>query len=588
MHQLSSQPAGSNIPDSYGSNLFVGDADFLSLLQLYLDPALLMRVKPEFEYLGRLAGGPLEDLAMTADKNAPVLHLRARNGADQEWIEKHPSYLELERYAYGEFGLAAMSHRGGVFGSNDKLPPLVKYGLVYLFVQAEFGLCCPLSMTDSLTRTLTKFGSQDLIDRYFDELTSQDMDEAAQGAMFITEQIAGSDVGVIETEARFEDGEWRLFGDKWFCSNPDAELAMVLARPEGGQAGTKGLNLFLLPRNLPDGRRNDYQITRLKEKLGTRSMASGEISLNGAVAYMVGDPGQGFKQMTDMINMSRLSNGVRSAGLMRKSFSEALYNCENRQAFGKALIDLPLQLRQMIKMLVPTEQGRSIVLHTAKVLEKADQGEGSYPKLLRILTPLIKFKTCRDARKVASDAMEVRGGCGYIEEWSDPRIVRDAQLGSVWEGTSNIVALDVARATRREDALTPLVDYLNGLLDQVELDADCKAPFAESLQNGAEMMQKVANDRALEGYVRQAASALYHATTAIIMLWEASQLNAGKLDGSEGERWNRALLAKLVLDHRLTSADPFSLPEADPNWIKDLVTNQPISKKRFVEVMRYG
>lgn len=134
-------------------------------------------------------------------------------------------------------------------------------------------------MTDSLTRTLVKFGSKELVARYFDRLTSQDMDELFQGAMFMTGQAVGSDVGAIDTTARFEDGEWRLYGDKWFCSNPDAALGMVLARPEGGEPGTKGLSLFLLPRHLPEGRRNAYRILRLKEKMGTKSIASGEIAL---------------------------------------------------------------------------------------------------------------------------------------------------------------------------------------------------------------------------------------------------------------------------------------------------------------------
>src|SRR5699024_11101901 len=133
---------------------------------------------------------------------------------------------------------------------------------------------------------------------YLPSLTSQDMDTLYQGAMFMTEQDAGSDVGAITTKARQEDGVWRLYGDKWFCSNADADLAMVLARPEDGESGTRGLTLFLLPRRLADGRLNDYRLVRLKDKLGTRSMASGEIILEGAEAYVVGEPGKGFKQMT--------------------------------------------------------------------------------------------------------------------------------------------------------------------------------------------------------------------------------------------------------------------------------------------------
>src|SRR5690606_22145576 len=152
-------------------------------------------------------------------------------------------------------------------------------------------------------------------------------------------------------------------------------------------------------------------ILRLKDKLGTRSMASGEITLEGATAYLVGEAGQGFKQMTDMINMSRLANGVRSAGLMRRSVNETLFIARNRSAFGKRLADLPLMRRQLAKLLVTAEQGRAMVFHTAHVLEASDRGDTAMTRVLRILTPLIKFRTCRDARKVAGDAMEVRGGC---------------------------------------------------------------------------------------------------------------------------------------------------------------------------------
>jgi len=545
-----------NIPDSAGLNAFDADRALQDLAWLYLEKADYTRALPELQRMGSLTQ-QLEELALTADKNPPTLQIRARNGADLERIHKHPAYMELERYAFGEFGLAAMSHRGGVFGAPDKLPPMVKYALVYLFVQAEFGLCCPLSMTDSLTRTLVKFGSEELVNTYFDQLTSQDMDTVFQGSMFMTEQAAGSDVGAIDTTARLEDGEWKLYGDKWFCSNPDAALGMVLARPEGGDAGTRGLSLFLLPRTLPDGSKNAYRILRLKEKMGTKSMASGEITLDGATAYLVGDPGQGFKQMTDMINMSRLANGVRSAGLMRRAVSEALFISKNRTAFGKRLIDLPLMRRQLMKMLVTAEQGRSMVFHTAKVLQASDAGDAKMAKVLRILTPLIKFRTCRDARKVAGDAMEVRGGCGYIEEWSDARVLRDAHLGSIWEGTSNIVALDVARATRREGALDALFDYCSTLLTEAASKGLMVGDVLERLTRSVDFLNAVANDGEREGEVRAAASAVYNAVSATVLAWEDAQLSE-----RAGYAGDRLALARAVVAHKLTATDPLSETEA--------------------------
>ncbi len=541
-------PSGADaIPDSCGLNLFRADPYLRPLLGLYLPPELLAHLLPHLDQLGALAGGRLDELAGSADRNPPILHTRTRRGEDRQSIEKHPAYQDMERIAFGELGLAAMSHRGGVLGWPEKMPPAAKYAFTYLFAQAEFGLLCPVSMTDSLTRTLCRFGDAALVERYLPALASQDMDALHQGAMFITEQGAGSDVAATTVRAApAEDDAWRLHGDKWFCSNADADLAMVLARPDCGPAGLRGVSLFLLPRTLPDGTPNAYRIVRLKDKLGTRSMASGEIRLDGALAWMVGDPGAGFRQMADMINNSRLSNGVRSAGMMRRAVTEALFIAHRRVAFRKRLIELPLMRRQLLKMVMRTEQARSMVFQTAEALRRSDAGERGAYALLRILTPLIKFRACRDARVVTGDAMEVRGGCGYIEEWPDARLVRDSHLGSIWEGTSNIVALDVLRAAQREDALAALRAHIGKLLE-----AGDPLEIRETFDRAASLAQVAADDPAL---ARQAASALYHLTSAAAMTWESAQLR----DPS------RLTLARMVLRHRVLPRDPLDPAGKEP------------------------
>jgi acyl-CoA dehydrogenase len=542
-------PTGADaVPDSRGLNLYRADPDLRRLLGLYLPADLAAHVEPHLDRLGALAGGALDELAATADRNPPVLRHRSRTGEDVQGIEYHPAYREMERIAFGEFGLAAMSHRGGVLGWPEPMPPAVKYAFTYLFAQAEFGLCCPVSMTDSLARTLRKFGDPALVARFLPALASQDLDELHQGAMFMTEQGAGSDIAATAVRASpLEDGTWALTGDKWFCSNADAELAMVLARREGGPPGLKGVSLFLLPRTLPDGTANRYRIVRLKDKLGTRSMASGEIRLEGAAAWLVGDPGAGFKQMADMVNNSRLSNGVRSAGMMRRATTEALFVARRRTAFGRRLVEMPLMRLQLAKMLVWTEQARSMVFQTAEALRRSDAGEpGAYP-LLRILTPLLKFRACRDARKVTGDAMEVRGGCGYIEEWPDPRLVRDAHLGSIWEGTSNIVALDVLRAASREGSLPALRDHVRGLVGGAGEGLPEALP---ALDRAAALAEAAGQDPAL---ARQAASALYYVTSAAAMAWEAAQLR--------DER--RLVLARMALRHRVLPSDPLAPSNPD-------------------------
>ena len=569
---------GEAIPDTRGSNFYQTDPALAAILKLCIAPELFAHLEPHLDRLGALAGGKLDALAGTADRNPPTLHQRDRTGANVQSIEKHPAYEELERLAFGEYGLAAMSHRAGVFGWHAPLPPAAKYALSYLFVQAEFGLCCPVSMTDALTRTLRKFGSAELSARYLPGLTATDMDVHLQGAMFMTEQAAGSDVGATATTARrsLDAEHWLLDGDKWFCSNADAELALVLARPENSGAGTKGLSLFLLPRTLPDGTPNHYRIVRLKDKLGTRSMASGEITLQGAHAYLVGDPAKGFVQMADMINMSRLSNGMRAAGLMRRAYFEARHVAEHRIAFGKRVIEMPLARRQLSKILLLAEAARSVMFAAARALQIADSAAGdadggaemgtatntatnteariAAQKRIRILTPLLKFRACRDARRATGDAMEMRGGTGYIEEWPDARLTRDAHLGSIWEGTSNIVAQDVLRAIRREGAL----DALSAELDSLERESDAGQDLRGARRRAEAFAHEAAGD-ASGVDARQAASGLYYASAAVYMYWEASKLQAS---GATQLSAQRVALAKLIVRHKLAQRDPLQADTA--------------------------
>jgi hypothetical protein len=256
---------------------------------------------------------------------------------------------------------------------------------------------------------------------------------------------------------------------------------------------------------------------------------------------MVGQPGDGFRQMADMINNSRLSNGVRSGGMMRRAVTEALFIAYRRRAFRQRLIDMPLMRRQLAKLAVPAEQARTCMFLTAEALRRSDAGEDGAYALLRILTPLIKFRACRDARKVTGDAMEVRGGCGYIEEFPDPRLVRDSHLGSIWEGTSNIVALDVMRAGTREGSFEALEEHLRTLIGNgAEIDV------LPGLTDRALALARRAAAEPAPELARQAATALYNATTAAGMLAEARALGSDR----------RLALAEMVVRHRLMAPDP--------------------------------
>lgn len=536
-------------PDCAGMDFFAADRGLRDLLAIYLPAPVLDHLTPHYSRLGRLAGGRLDDLARQADRHGPVLHARDRFGRDEDWIEYHPAYREMEQIAFGDFQFHAMSHRGGVMGMDRPLPPVAKYAFQYLFVQGEFGLMCPISVTDTSIHLIRKFGSNSLQDYLLPRMLSADMATLWKGTQFMTEKAGGSDVGAIETMARLNDGVWRLHGEKWFCSHTDADVALMLARPEGAASGTRGLALFALPRRTRDGARNAYRIARLKDKLGTRSMASGEIRLEGAEAYLVGQQDAGLKQMMEQVNLSRLSHGVRAAAMMRRCVNEALAAARGRTAFGKTVADFPLMRRQLMKMLVPAEQALSMALCTADALGRGAREE------LRILTGLLKLRACRDNVVVATGAMEARGGNGYIEDWVNPRLIRDAQVGLLWEGTSNINALDViGRAVGKAGAQRALHAMLTGRLEEAAaLPPAFRASLGIALDRAVALAERVAG-QGQETLARQAATALYDVSSAVLLAREGSRPGADA---------RRALVARFVLAHRLSPVDPLAPEEAE-------------------------
>ena len=562
--------------DAHGQNFYAIDRQFQDLMRLYMEPGLLKQMTPHFERLGGLAGGRLDELAMVADKHPPVLQPRDRFGRDEDWIDYHPAYREMEKIAFEDYGMHAMSHRPGVLGMEAPAHPLVKYAITYLFVQGEFGLMCPVSVSDTSNFIIKRYASPALKKLLLDRLLSQDPATMLKGTQFMTEKAGGSDVGALETEAERvgvgADGveRWKLYGQKWFCSHADADVAVMLARPRGAAPGTSGLGLFALPRRLEDGSRNSYRIVRLKDKLGTRSMASGEIILDGATAYLVGDADRGFKQMMEQVNLSRLSHGVRAASMMRRCLNEALAAARGRRAFGRAIAEYPLLRRQLMKIMLPTEQALSMFAFSADAMGRAEGydgkgGDKDAANLLRILTPVYKFRACRDNIPVASAALEVKGGLGYIEEWVTARLVRDAQIGTLWEGTSNINALDVVqRAVGKSGGHKTLSAALKAKYEPSDaLPGQYKGLLGATLDRVERFVEAVAADPKQEKRSRLAAGALYHATTAALLAWEGATL------GAQGGDARRLLLSRLVIEHRLAPQDPLSLGES--GWEEEAI-----------------
>jgi len=546
-------------PDTEGWNFYSIDHTLQDLLQIYLDPALYAHLQPHLTKFGDLMANRIDQAARLANAHGPQLHQRDRFGRDVQWIEYHPAYREMEQVVFGDYGIHVMSHEKGILGWPDTYPAVAKHAFTYMFNQTEFGLGCPLNMADSGLHILDMFGDDSLKARFRDKMIATDLDELWQCGQFITEKESGSDVGTMTSSARWDGENWRISGEKWFCSNADAEVAMMLARPEGHGPGTRGLGLFLLPRILDDGSPNSLCIVRLKDKMGTRSMASGEIVMEDAVAYLVGDVDRGFKQMAEMVNWSRLSNGIKSTGLMRRAVHDAMAVIKGRKAFGVPLVEKPLARRQMLKLMLPTEQATSFYCFTADALDRSEGKNGGQPSqeaaaALRLATPLLKFRATRDGRAVTGDSLDMRAGCGYIEDFVNPRLVRDAHCGSVWEGSGNIVALDaMTRAIARHSCHEPFTADLYARLDECD---DAPVAFIteirDHLKRATDFCVAVASDHADEASCRQATSALYHAASAALMAWEGVKIHTARGDA------RRLLWARLVLDHKLTPKDPYA------------------------------
>jgi acyl-CoA dehydrogenase len=434
-------------------NLFDQDVFGQKVFRYYLGDKLFNKYRKDFISMGRNAAlaTPYSDLA---DKRGPRLHQYTVNGERIDRIEYHSSYPELKKLSYGA-GLLSRKYQGDLMGVDKAQRHLVGFSLGFYFAQTETGLFCPICMTDAMGYVLEIHATQNpTAQKVLKSLASSDINEICEGAMFLSEKQGGSDVGANEVRAERKVDKWQLYGEKWFCSNADAKAILVLARIfENGQStmGTRGLGLFLMTRDWPQENWKNWQVRRLKEKLGVRSMASAEIELCGAEASLIGGVDVGFKMMTDMVNMSRIYNSVASLGIARRSLLEAARFAAERSAFGKKIIQLPLyqisigelQAEFLALQFMTFEAIRNMDLFESEKIKEAGQ-------LLRILTPLCKALTGKFSVFATAEAMELIGGNAYIEEHIMPRLYRDAQVLPIWEGTTQIQSLDLLRVVQKE------------------------------------------------------------------------------------------------------------------------------------------
>ncbi|HEX9068961.1 MAG TPA: acyl-CoA dehydrogenase family protein [Ktedonobacterales bacterium] len=562
------------MPDTREINFFEADPHLRFILGQRVPTGALEAGLDRLRQLGARLGGEIEDLAAEADQNTPTLRVRDRTGAPLSDVAPSRAYRELERIFYGEFHLAGLSlHVPG--DSSTEESSVLNDALMYLGQQVESGLFCPLGMTRSLARTLLKFAGPDVVRSYVPRLASPRMDEFHTGAMFMTEKQSGSDLGIVASVARpatSPEGWWELDGDKWFCSNAGADVILTLARPEGAPTGTRGLGLYLVPRELPDGTRNSYRIERLKDKLGMRSFASGEVTLERTLALQIGGPGEGWHQMTEMLNTTRLACGSGAAALARRSFLEAVTHARGRVAFGKPLIELPLMREQLLDMLIDVEGFTALFFEGSASLERADAGDAVAALLVRVLTPLAKYHISAEARRTVEEGMEVRGGNAYIEEWPNPRLLRDVHVQSIWEGTGNISALDLGRALSHEGVPDTFFAHYFARLDAI---SDSPVRRAASLASLAlTRCQRALSGLTSAGPVRTQARMrdlthqLAHALTATLLVEEAAAQAMADASYRNLARATRYLRRHIFVPQSGFASDEDQLAQ---DWLEQLI-----------------
>jgi acyl-CoA dehydrogenase len=430
-------------------NAFEGDPLLREYLARRLGGAALARAEEELRHLGALAAGELLDL-QAADRLAEPRHVPFDAwGRRVDRIELTPLWRAAARLA-AEHGLVATAYERRHGPASRPL----QLALLYVVEPSLDVYSCPLAMTDGAARTLLDLGNAALVERAVPRLTSRDPATAWTSGQWMTERTGGSDVGRSETEARLVDGAWRLHGTKWFSSATTAEMALALARPQGNAPGGRGLALFYLETRLADGRMNGIVVHRLKDKLGTRKLPTAELGLEGALATPVAGLADGVRNVAPMLNVTRLWNAVCCAAGMQRAVALARDYARRREAFGAPLAAKPLHADTLAALEAEREGAFLLAFRAAELLGARECKEASEDErlALRAVTPLAKLTTGKQAVAVASEALECFGGAGYVEDTGLPRLLRDAQVLPIWEGTTNVLALDLLRALSAERA----------------------------------------------------------------------------------------------------------------------------------------
>ncbi len=448
-----------NYPGAVGLNWYSTDPTLQFTMAYYLQPAELAFAEPHLTRIGELMGGQVARWAEETDRHPARLERYDRWGHDTGRVVQPPSFTESRRAVLNAY--AALRQDARRAGVSSALP---LFAANYLLDQADIGMACALGTGGGMVKALVAaYAPADVRDHVLARFESGEWE--GRTAQLLTERTGGSDLGALETTATRRGDAWALNGVKWFASNCDGEVFVVLAKPEGAPDSSRGVANFLVLRTRRDGTPNGVRIRRLKDKLGTRSVASGEVEFVDAEAFLLsGEPegdtgpadGKGLGRMMELTNAARLGIAAFALGNARRALVESLCYARQRQAFGAALIDKPLMRRKLAEMIVDVEAAQALVFDgTGLVNHRQPQKVRQ-----RIAVPVTKLKVCRLGIAMASDAIEIHGGNGYVETWPVARLLRDAQVNTIWEGPDNILCLDVRRGIERNAAHEPLLARL--------------------------------------------------------------------------------------------------------------------------------
>ncbi len=424
-------------------NQYTSDRALRELLVHVLPAGVLREIEAGLAAMGERAGGELYRMQLADRGNEPVLTQWDAWGNRIDRIEVSPLWRVAERIA-AEQGLVATAYEQ----KHGAYSRLHQFALAYLFMSSTDLYACPLAMTDGAARVLLGSGNDKLIKRALPRLTARDPSAFWTSGQWMTEASGGSDVGRSETVARHDGETWRLTGRKWFASATASQMALTLARPEGNPAGGKGLALFYVETRDASGMPNRILINRLKDKLGTRKVPTAELELDGTPAELVMGTSDGIRNIAPLLNITRIWNSVCAVAFMRRGLALARDYAGRRVAFGSPLARKPLHVDTLAGIEAEFQGTLQLAFFVVELLGRSEAGRasGEQAGLLRLLVPIAKLVTGKQTVAVLSEVIEAFGGAGYVEDTGLPLLLRDAQVLPIWEGTTNVLALDLLGA----------------------------------------------------------------------------------------------------------------------------------------------